>query len=350
MPERRPLPTVIIGGYLGAGKTTLINHLLRQAQGRRIAVLVNDFGDINIDADLIESRADDGDGDGDGDGSGAAAGNVLSLAGGCVCCSFGSDLVGALITIGQGVPRPDVVLIELSGVALPAAVARSARLAPGIEVQATVVLADAADIERLAGDRYVADTVLAQLQAADLLLLNKTDLVEAARIEPLRQWLSAQAPRSRTLVAAAHALPPELVLDWRDGGWASDDPSTVADHGDPPTPPSPSQRPSQSTAGQALAPARLAPPPPLASTLFTSQVLALPERTDTSALAALLTDPRSGVLRAKGFVTDAAGQGQLLQQVGQRISLTPTTFAGANRLVLIGLRGQLDVPLQYRNP
>ncbi|MDA0225683.1 MAG: GTP-binding protein, partial [Proteobacteria bacterium] len=72
---RAPLPLTIIGGYLGAGKTTLVNHLLRNAEGRRLAVLVNDFGDLPIDADLIASRD----------------GNLLAIAGGCVCCSFGSD-------------------------------------------------------------------------------------------------------------------------------------------------------------------------------------------------------------------------------------------------------------------
>ncbi len=75
------VPAVLIGGYLGAGKTTLVNHLLRHANGRRIAVLVNDFGEVSIDADLIVG----------------AEGGVLSLAGGCVCCSFGSDLVGTQI-------------------------------------------------------------------------------------------------------------------------------------------------------------------------------------------------------------------------------------------------------------
>ena len=104
-----PLPTVLIGGYLGAGKTTLVNHLLRQADGRRVAVLVNDFGSINIDADLIE---------------GSSAG-VLALSGGCLCCSFGDDLVGTLQALTRREPAPDVCLIELSGVALPAAVLRT---------------------------------------------------------------------------------------------------------------------------------------------------------------------------------------------------------------------------------
>ena len=111
-----PLSTIVLGGYLGAGKTTLLNHLLRHAQGRRIAVMVNDFGDIGIDADLIESTD----------------GEVMNLSGGCICCSVGSDLVAALMALPQRVPPPDLVLIETSGVALPGSVARGARLAPGV--------------------------------------------------------------------------------------------------------------------------------------------------------------------------------------------------------------------------
>ena len=172
-----PLPTVVIGGYLGAGKTTLVNHLLRHAGGRRIAVLVNDFGEVDIDADLIVGQD----------------GEVLSLAGGCVCCSFGSDLVGTLMALPERSPPPEVVLIELSGVALPAAVVRSARLAPGIDVVGTLVVLDAADVARQAADRYVGDTVRQQLADADLLLLNKTDLVDAAALPALRHALQALA-------------------------------------------------------------------------------------------------------------------------------------------------------------
>lgn len=99
------IAVTVIGGYLGAGKTTLVNHLLREREGRRIAVLVNDFGELSIDDDLIESTD----------------GNVMRLAGGCVCCSFGSDLVAALMVMPDMLPRPEHILIETSGVALPGA-------------------------------------------------------------------------------------------------------------------------------------------------------------------------------------------------------------------------------------
>ncbi|MEY2952055.1 MAG: hypothetical protein RLZZ401_142, partial [Pseudomonadota bacterium] len=190
------LPTWVIGGYLGAGKTSLINHLLRHA-GQRIAVLVNDFGDLDIDADLIEGQ----------DGS------VISLAGGCVCCSFGSDLVGSLIELTQRAPPPQLLLIETSGVALPAAVARSARLAPGIELRAVVVVADAACLRERAADPYVGDTVRQQLQDADLLLLNKCDLASAGQVQALRDWLAGQVPQTPVLALHGAQLPPAVLLD-----------------------------------------------------------------------------------------------------------------------------------------
>jgi G3E family GTPase len=109
-----PIPVTLIGGYLGAGKTTLVNHLLRERGERRIAVLVNDFGELPIDDALIESRD----------------GTLLQLAGGCVCCSFGSDLMAALQQMLALQPQPEHILIETSGVALPAAVARVLGLLP----------------------------------------------------------------------------------------------------------------------------------------------------------------------------------------------------------------------------
>ena len=93
----------------GGGKTTLVNHLLRTANGLRLAILVNEFGALPIDDDLIIARED----------------NLISLAGGCVCCSFGSDLMAALMDLSQLSPPPERVLIEASGVAMPGAIAAS---------------------------------------------------------------------------------------------------------------------------------------------------------------------------------------------------------------------------------
>src|SRR5690606_31404360 len=116
------IPVTVLGGYLGVGKTTLLNHLLRENDGRRLAVLVNDFGDIDIDAELIESRE----------------GSVLSLAGGCICCSVGSDLVGALLDLPRQANAPDQILIETSGVALPGAVAQTVGLVASLALDAVI--------------------------------------------------------------------------------------------------------------------------------------------------------------------------------------------------------------------
>src|SRR5665213_3036640 len=97
------LPLTVIGGFLGAGKTTLLTHLLRGDHGRRIAVLVNDFGAINIDAELVRSRTAD----------------TISLANGCACCSVAGDLTRALVALAQREDPPDAIVLEASGLADP---------------------------------------------------------------------------------------------------------------------------------------------------------------------------------------------------------------------------------------
>lgn len=151
------LPVTLIGGYLGAGKTTLVNHLLRTADGLRLAILVNEFGALPIDADLIEARGE----------------KVIAIAGGCVCCSYGSDLMAALMDLEVVAEEIDHVLIETSGVALPDQVARSLDLLAGYAHDGTVVLADAETVRARARDDYLSDTIAAQLESGDLLLLNK---------------------------------------------------------------------------------------------------------------------------------------------------------------------------------
>ncbi|MDE2397244.1 MAG: GTP-binding protein [Burkholderiales bacterium] len=300
-PPAEALPATLVGGYLGAGKTTLVNHLLRHAGGRRIAVLVNDFGKVEIDAALIESRAE----------------TVISLAGGCLCCSFGDDLVGTLNGLAAGDPRPDALLIELSGVALPGSVARTVRLAPGVEVAGILVLADAAEIRRQAADPYVGDTVRQQLAEADWVLANKPDLAGDAAQRELPGWLATVAPRARVLVCAAEQLAPELLFGWR-AAPGRDALSTFA--------------------ARALgADAR-------AAAVFACRSARPAAHGDPERLGAALAAASSGVLRAKGFARDRAGQGWLLQVAGPQCRVTRAEFSGPGGLVLIGLRGVVDAP------
>ncbi|MFO1330699.1 MAG: GTP-binding protein [Rubrivivax sp.] len=301
------LPLVVVGGWLGAGKTTLVNHLLRHAGGRRIAVLVNDFGDVGIDADLIASSAD-------------ASAGVLSLAGGCLCCSFGDDLVGTLAGLARREPPPDLALIELSGVALPDAVLRTARLCPAVQVVGTLVLADAGAVRRQAADRYVSDTVQQQLASADWLLLNKADLVGADEARATLDWLAAQAPRARVWAGQADQVAPELVLGWPDNASPEPAPHDAA----------------QAFGGRPIGAAGRA------SAIFESVTVELPPGVDLQALGAALADAGSGVLRAKALAADAQGQGRLLQVAGGRWAVTPVAAPSSGRLVMIGLRGRWD--------
>ncbi len=279
------IPVTVIGGYLGAGKTTLVNHLLRHAAGRRLAVLVNDFGELPIDADLIESNE----------------GGTIAIAGGCVCCSFGSDLVAALQQLAGRDPVPDHVLIEASGVALPGAVAAAVTLLPRYRVDGVLVLADAETVRERAADRYLADTVSRQLDEADLILLAKGDLVTESARASLRQWLAGRAP----LVEVQRGqVPLDLLLGRR-----------------------------AEARGRLHAPMR--PHPAYDSCSFA----ALPPL-DVLGLAAALAGPGTGVLRAKGLLRDCSGATKALHVVGRRAEAIDASAAPSG-LVCIGLRGRL---------
>jgi len=331
-----PLSTIVLGGYLGAGKTTLLNHLLRHAQGRRIAVMVNDFGDIGIDADLIESTD----------------GEVMNLSGGCICCSVGSDLVAALMALPQRVPPPDLVLIETSGVALPGSVARGARLAPGIEIDAVVVLVDAETIRLRANDRHVGDTVMQQLAEADLLVLNKIDLVDKPALDATRHWLAGIAPHARLIESVEAGIPAELILGLADESEASPSPLSSLSSRSSLSTLTPTADPSPGDAASAFDPGsgerRLRPTRSMAAgDRFETFSFHIAGRLDAQALAAALCDPAKGVLRAKGLVHGLDGQALLIQTVGARSRVSPAAggLIGAGqpaRLVVIGLRDTLD--------
>jgi G3E family GTPase len=189
------IPVTTIGGYLGAGKTTLLNHVLSSDHGLRIAVLVNDFGSISIDDKLIASR--------DGD--------VISLANGCACCSISGDLAEALDRLARSGSRPDRILIEASGVANPARIAELAN-SPGLETRGTVILADAETVEARALDKFVGRLVRDQLASADLIVLNKLDLIEAGRVDRTRAWISYLAPSVPLMETIQGIISPGLMF------------------------------------------------------------------------------------------------------------------------------------------
>jgi G3E family GTPase len=198
-----PIALTVIGGYLGAGKTSLVNHLLRHADGLRIGVIVNDFGSLAIDADLLVGAEREGD--------------VIGLANGCACCSVGAGLYEALEALTERDDRLDHVVIEVSGVADPA-VASAWATVPPFEPAGVIVLADATAVERLAGDRYVGDDVRRQLQGADLLGVTKTDLCSAEQVARAAAWLDGAAPGVPRIEVVDGVVEPTVVLGVRPSG------------------------------------------------------------------------------------------------------------------------------------
>jgi G3E family GTPase len=187
------IPLTVIGGYLGAGKTTVVNHVLGTTR-ERLAVLVNDIGSLAIDAALVEQ----------------VHGDVVTLTNGCLCCSVGDDLGPTIRGLVEREHPPERILVETSGVADPAKVARSVH--PGLARRdGVLVVVDATDVERLAGDRYVGDLVRHQIACADVVVLNKTDLVERGEMTALRLWIRALADGVPVFPTEHGRVPVELL-------------------------------------------------------------------------------------------------------------------------------------------
>ena len=283
------LPATVIGGYLGAGKTTLINHLLRHANGRRLAVLVNEFGELAIDEDLIEVEDD----------------NLISISGGCICCSFGDNLISTVTKLASLNPRPDHIVIEASGVAIPASIAANLSLLPGIALNGVIVVADCSSVEKAAANDYVGDTIFRQLQSSDLVIATKSDLCSQEDVAQVCDWLARVAKGVRVVPTRQGGVPPDLVL----GPVGIGHSHTATPHSD---------------------------------ALFESHVFNLDHPLDVSGLSQALLRPSMGLVRAKGFVRDVSGQTFLLQLVGRRVDVAEAEPAQRHALVCIALSGQLD--------
>ena len=183
-------PVTVVGGFLGAGKTTFLNHLLSSGKAR-YAVLVNDFGAVNIDAGLI-ARHD---------------GTTMTLTNGCVCCSIGGGFIETLGAILDATTPFDHIIIEASGVGDPWRIAEIALVEPSLRLNAVIVLAAASRIESLLADVRVGATVRNQFDRCDLVLLNKIDLTDRAGAHSARDALTALRADMRIVETTAHTLP-----------------------------------------------------------------------------------------------------------------------------------------------
>ena len=259
------IPLTVIGGYLGAGKTTLVNSVLRQPGGRRYGVVVNDIGEVAIDTALIEASDDD----------------LVTLSNGCVCCSLADGFEAALAALRDPTRGLDHVLVEVSGVGDPWKVAQWGRT-PGFELDAVVVLADVEAVSSQSEDRYVGDTVLGQLRAADIVVLSKIDLAPDSSAD-VSAWLATVTDAPVVEAGRGSRAAIDLLVAVHGGG------------------------------GQE---------PPNAHVEHITRVVTSPEALDRADWFGWLASAPSGVVRVKGLVPSTDDRLVVVQLAGHRTEVT----------------------------
>jgi G3E family GTPase len=308
------IPLTILTGFLGAGKTTLLNRILNGNHGLRVAVLVNDFGAVNVDAELIVGVEDD----------------VISLANGCVCCSIRDDLVEAVARVLERPEHPEYVVLEASGVADPAGIAATfmdPNFHERIRLDSITTVVDA---EQLFAAPELMQLKLWQIGCADLLVLNKVDLVSREEVAKIKNWLDEHFHRYRLLEATHCEVPLEILLgvgrfdarrvssahahDLRDAH-ACHDPTCNPNH----------------------------------NRTFSTWSFEADRPLSLEALRAAGRRLPTSIYRCKGviYTGDVPGRRAVLQVVGKRVNLSPEGGWGPRqprtRIVVIGAAGGINV-------
>ncbi len=334
MSDLSKLPVTVITGFLGAGKTTVIRHLLENPGGRRLAVIVNEFGDVGVDGDILGTCADEN----------CPAENILELANGCICCTVADDFIPAIESLMALAPRPDHILIETSGLALPKPLLKAfdwPDIRSRITVDGVIALADAeavaagrfapdanrVEAQRAADESLDHETPLSevfgdQISCADIVLLTKTDLAGAEGIATARDVIGAAAPRRPPIIEITEgAVDPRVILGL--DAAAEDDLDARPSHHDTPHDHDHEE--------------------------FASVVIDLPEQSDPAELAARIERLANelNILRVKGYAAVSGRPMRLLvQAVGARVRHQfdrPWKVDEARRGRLVAIAGHDDI-------
>ena len=281
------IPLTLISGYLGTGKTTLINNLLRTTK-KKIALLVNDFGDVNIDESLIEARTD----------------SVLSIAGGCVCCSYGNELIETLESMNSNEILPDHIVLEASGIALPSKIIQTISLMDFLSFHGTVLLTDASRLRSQLNDLYISDTISLQIEQHDLLVLNKTDLLKEDELSKCIDTLSKRFEIRKFLKTVnAHIEEKDMLRDFA---------------------------PSEKDKSDKIKLEKKQAHEFISSTIKPTGTI------NTDALSMLLQDPIYNIERAKGFFKNKKGEACTIQYDGLTLEIKKTENEKDPVFVVIG--------------
>jgi cobalamin biosynthesis protein CobW len=328
------VPVTVVTGFLGSGKTTLIRHLISNANGKKLAVLVNEFGSEGVDGEILKSCAD----------ANCPAENIVELANGCICCTVADDFIPAMEQLLSRQVKPDHILIETSGLALPKPLLKAfdwPEIRSRITVDGVIALADAeavaagrfapdpaaVEAQRAADENLDHETPLSevfedQIACADIVLLTKADLAGAKGLEAARAAISAEMPRRVPMLAVVDGVVDARVILGLEAAAEADlaarpshhDGEDEHEHDD-----------------------------------FASVVIELPEIRDLDRLVASVQRlaREQNVLRAKGYIAVAGKPMRLLlQAVGERVRHQFDTAWGMrprqSKLVVIGEHGDID--------
>jgi cobalamin biosynthesis protein CobW len=328
------VPVTVVTGFLGSGKTTLIRHLISNANGKKLAVLVNEFGSEGVDGEILKSCAV----------ANCPAENVVELANGCICCTVADDFIPAMEQLLSRQVKPDHILIETSGLALPKPLLKAfdwPEIRSRITVDGVIALADAeavaagrfapdpaaVEAQRAADENLDHETPLSevfedQIACADIVLLTKADLAGEKGLEAAKAAISAEMPRRVPMLAIVDGAVDARVILGLEAA-AEDDLAARPSHHD----------------GE----------DEHEHNDFASVVIELPEIRDLDRLVASVQRlaREQNVLRAKGYIAVAGKPMRLLlQAVGERVRHQFDTAWGMrprqSKLVVIGEHGDID--------